>query len=99
MGSLGGRFQPAIRLAGTCVPFFSEFTTEKDKVDETQQIYLADLDMSKHFPTWKYALMKIILEHDKEVSTPEIVMEHTRRYKEREDVLKRFIGEMMFVFI
>lgn len=76
-----------------CVPFFSEFTTDEEKVDETQHIYLADLDIGKHFATWKYAMMKIILEHNEEIPTPEIVMEHTRQYKEREDVLKRFVSD------
>ena len=77
-----------------CIPFESEFTTDEALVNEQNNVYLADESISKYFDEWKYAFMNIVLSyHDKEVKTPDKVLEHTRNYQKREDALTRFFTE------
>jgi P4 family phage/plasmid primase-like protien len=76
-----------------CIPFTSIFTSKIDKVNEDQHIYLADGNISNNFNEWKYALMKIVLESDEEVETPPEVKAHTKKYRESEDNVRRFVSE------
>lgn len=76
-----------------CVPFYSLFVDNEEDVDEENHKYLKDERISSNFEAWKYALMKIVLESEEDVDTPEEVKQHTKNYREEEDLMARFIDE------
>jgi phage/plasmid-associated DNA primase len=79
-----------------CVPFESEFTDDKNRWNDEENIYPLDTQISSKFDEWKFALMKIVFEYTdrKEYDdTPSKVLEHTAQYREREDWLKTFFDE------
>jgi P4 family phage/plasmid primase-like protien len=80
-----------------CVPFEAEFVDRRDKVNEAVHKYLRDENVVDHFDDWKYACMKYILSftHADDIPEPVKVMEHTNRFREKEDVLLQFLLEMV----
>lgn len=76
-----------------CVPFYSVFVDDEEDIDEENHKYLKDEGISSNFEAWKYALMKIVLDSDNDVETPEEVQQHTKQYREEEDLLARFIDD------
>jgi P4 family phage/plasmid primase-like protien len=76
-----------------CVPFYSRFVKQNGLVNEEEHIYLMNEGISNFFDEWKYAFMKMVLESDEDVETPEEVLEHTKKYKEDEDVVSKFVSE------
>jgi P4 family phage/plasmid primase-like protien len=78
-----------------CVPFYSIFVENKEDVDEENHKYLQDETISTKFQIWKYAFMKIVLESNEDVETPEEVMEHTKSYREQEDTIAMFVKEKL----
>lgn len=76
-----------------CVPFEGEFVINPEEVDEANHKYLMDEEISEHFEEWKYAMMKMVLEAEEDVETPDKVLEHTRKYQERENTYTRFLKD------
>lgn len=77
------------------VKFDSQFITDVKKVNEINHIYLANESISSSFDNWKFAMMKIIMEHDYDVETPDSVLEHTYAYRQREDWIRLFFDKMI----
>lgn len=77
------------------IHFHSCFVTDPKDVDMENNKYLADLSISSYFDTWKFAMMKIILEANQDCPTPANVIQHTQEYRYREDILQHFIKEFI----
>jgi len=75
-----------------CIPFNSFFTTDPNKVNEEENVYMADINISNYFDEWKYAFMKIVLESKEDVEEPIEVKDHTQKYREQEDVVRQFVN-------
>jgi len=78
-----------------CVPFNTRFVTDKKEVDEANHVYLADLHINENFKRWRPAMMKYLLTFDYNVDTPEAVLEHTKKYQEKEDILAQFVADQV----
>ncbi len=77
-----------------CIPFEAEFVDNPLLVNEEKHKYLKDEQIEDNFEAWKYACMRYIigLTHD-EVEEPLKVVEHSRKYRDKEDVMYAFIQE------
>jgi P4 family phage/plasmid primase-like protien len=78
-----------------CIPFISTFTLNDDDVDHTKNVYKMNITIDQKFDVWKVMLMKCILDAEDVTTTPQIVIEHTKKLQQREDVLKRFISDVV----
>ncbi len=79
-----------------CIPYTSTFVDNEADVDETHNKYLRDMDVDKKFGTWCFCLMKTLIEFkDIIVPTPDIVVQHTSKYLDRENIMKNFIEETL----
>lgn len=79
-----------------CIPFEAEFVDHPLKVNEAKYRFLRDENISDNFEEWKYACMKYILSlTNVEMSEPNKVTEHSRKYREKEDILFSFIQEVV----
>ena len=77
-----------------CIPFEAEFVDRPLKVNESKYKFLKDENISDNFDAWKCACMKYILSFTtEEVPEPDKVVEHSRKYREKEDILFSFIQE------
>lgn len=77
-----------------CVPYKSTFVDRESEVDPKKHHYLRDWQVDRKFDEWKYCLMKTLIGYSNmTVETPLAVTEHTKRYQERENVMKKFVEE------
>jgi putative DNA primase/helicase len=79
-----------------CVPYKSTFVDLESEVDNSKNRYLRDWDIEKKFDEWRYVIMKLLIAYgDKVVGVPKAVEEHTKKYLDRENIMKRFIEDMI----
>lgn len=79
-----------------CVPYKSNFVDLREEVDESKNRYLRDWDIEKKFDDWRYVMMKLLIAYgDKVVGVPRAVDEHTQKYLNRENIMKRFVEDLI----
>jgi hypothetical protein len=77
-----------------CIPYESRFVENANEVDEEQNIYLGDKDVERNFNTWRYVLMRLLIEVSKiNVPEPPEVTEHTKKLLERDNAVKTFVDD------
>jgi phage/plasmid-associated DNA primase len=79
-----------------CIPYESRFVEKEADVNESKNIYLMDSGVEKYFDDWKFAFMRMLIEISKEdIKEPDEVLFHTKRILERDNVMKRFVEEVI----
>lgn len=74
------------------VPYKSTFVDNPEDVNEAENKYLVNERVDERFPIWKFCLMKMLIDISKEdVPVPEDVKLHTKRYLDKENVIKQFV--------
>jgi phage/plasmid-associated DNA primase len=97
-------FDGGIKRRLRCVPYCSEFVDPVQLVDPVQfaslepstarSVFPLDKTIDRHFPRWRFALMKLILRVAGEPDAdgdPPAVREHTQRLIQREDAMSAFV--------
>jgi phage/plasmid-associated DNA primase len=76
-----------------CVPFTSSFVTDPSLVDPSNHVYLANEYIDREFSKWKPAFFKYLMTFTHDVPEPQEVLEHTKRFQQREDVMQTFVAD------
>jgi P4 family phage/plasmid primase-like protien len=75
-----------------CIPYKSTFVNSDSPVDESKHRYKLVFNIEDNFDRWRYVFMKLLIDYaDKVVDIPEDVSEHTKKYLDRENVVKKFL--------
>jgi D5 N terminal like len=80
-----------------CLPYTSVFV-EASKFDatnrfDTTNMFVMDRTIAQRFETWRYCLMREILDAPDSCADPPDVMEHTRNLVARESIYRRFAAD------